>query len=99
MDSSRERYFINVFYGRCCHHVVYKTYEKDVGKDRNMKDVRKGPEWGYLVRQWVYSLCNGKGALTKEEYELSKDMLFDLLNTNEDLEEGVGWCRFSSSNQ
>ena len=90
VDAGRDRYFTNAFRGRCCRHAVYKTYENEVGDDRKMDDERDGSKWGALVRQWVYDLCNGKGAMTKEEYDLSSDMLFDLVRNNKDLKKAVG---------
>ena len=91
VDSARHRFFTKAFRGRCCRHAVFKTYEKDVGSDKNMEDgVGEGPKWGSLIRQWVYTLCDGTGAASKEEFDLSKDMLHNLLNTNEELKKAVG---------
>jgi len=89
-DSTKSHVMTNAYRGRCCRHLVHKTWEKDVGDSSKMNDPINAAKYCALIRHWVYSWMNGKSAHTRQQYELSKDLLFRTMDTNEALKSAVG---------
>jgi len=80
MDKSMERKVLsNAIQCWCGCHIIEPTFKKEYGDPSGMQNVLKAPKYCALIKTWVYCWLNGKSCDTKEQYELSKDLLFHFL--------------------
>ena len=91
MDKAMERKVLpNAIQCWCGRRIIEPTFKKECGDLSSMQNVSKAPKYCALIKTWVYHWLNGKSCATKEQYELSKDLLFHFLQTNKDCSEAIG---------
>lgn len=90
IDQAIFKYFKSAIRLRCGVHVVMKTFEKSVMSSNFMPHKEKAEAQLQMIKNWVYSWMNGSSCYTKEQYELSKALLFQYLSHDADLKECCG---------
>ncbi|CAJ1934925.1 unnamed protein product, partial [Cylindrotheca closterium] len=90
VDQSIFCYVKNAIWGRCGHHLIEKTFLKHGPKDNEVKNLSNGQAILLKVRRWVRSWIDGTSCRSKKEYEFSKALLLQELQTNSVLRRFVG---------
>ncbi|CAJ1948109.1 unnamed protein product [Cylindrotheca closterium] len=90
VDQTIFRYVKNAICGRCGHHLIEKTFLKHGPKDSKVKNPSNGQAILLELRRWVRSWIDGTSCRSKKEFELSKALLLQELQTNQVLRRFVG---------
>ena len=92
-DSISNHVMPNAIRNRCGFHLVTKSWDRDIGDPSKMNEPLYATKCCAMIRHWVFSWMNGRSAYTKMEYDLSKDLLFQVLETDNLLKQSIG-CHF-----
>ena len=81
VEESIFAHFSQAIRGRCCHHVVQKTFEKSVNEG-SMPHPTLAGSFLREVKTWIHSWSDGSSCFTKEQCELSKDLLIHTIQND-----------------